>query len=44
VFGYCPIELGHSSASALHGAGATHVFRDMGALPALLTGWRDVSH
>ncbi|MFM0122897.1 HAD family phosphatase [Paraburkholderia sp. RL18-101-BIB-B] len=44
VFGYCPIELGHSSATALHGAGATHVFRDMGALPALLAGWRDVSH
>jgi HAD superfamily hydrolase (TIGR01509 family) len=40
VFGYCPVELGHSSATALHGAGAAHVFRDMAELPALLAGWR----
>ncbi|HZZ12939.1 MAG TPA: HAD family phosphatase [Paraburkholderia sp.] len=40
VFGYCPAELGHSSATALHGAGAVHVFRDMSELPALLKGWR----
>jgi haloacid dehalogenase superfamily, subfamily IA, variant 3 with third motif having DD or ED len=40
VFGYCPEELGHSSATALHGAGAVHVFRDMAELPALLAGWR----
>lgn len=44
VFGYCPLELGHSSATALHGAGATHVFRDMRALPALLAGWRAETH
>jgi HAD superfamily hydrolase (TIGR01509 family) len=43
VFGYCPVELGHSSATALHGAGAVHVFRDMAELPALLAGWRSVS-
>ncbi|MFL9910529.1 HAD family hydrolase [Paraburkholderia sp. RL17-337-BIB-A] len=40
VFGYCPAELGHSSATALHGAGAAYVFRDMAELPALLAGWR----
>jgi HAD superfamily hydrolase (TIGR01509 family) len=39
VFGYCPMELGHSSATALHGVGAVHVFRDMAKLPALLAGW-----
>ncbi|MGF6414541.1 HAD family hydrolase [Paraburkholderia sp. MM5482-R1] len=39
VFGYCPTHLGHSSATALHGAGAVHVFREMAALPALLAGW-----
>ncbi|SMG56494.1 HAD family hydrolase [Paraburkholderia susongensis] len=39
VFGYCPVELGHSSATALHGAGAVHVFREMAELPALLAGW-----
>ncbi|RZF26947.1 HAD family phosphatase [Paraburkholderia sp. UYCP14C] len=39
VFGYCPTHLGHSSATALHGAGAVHVFRDMAELPALLAGW-----
>ena len=39
VFGYCPAELGHSSATALHGAGAAHVFRDMAELPALLARW-----
>jgi HAD superfamily hydrolase (TIGR01509 family) len=42
VFGYCPKELGHSSATALHGAGAVHIFRDMAELPALLAGWRGV--
>ncbi|HEX7912608.1 MAG TPA: HAD family phosphatase [Paraburkholderia sp.] len=40
VFGYCPKELGHSSATALHGAGAVHVFRDMAELPAVLAAWR----
>ncbi|MFM0340095.1 HAD family hydrolase [Paraburkholderia fungorum] len=40
VFGYCPVELGHSSATALHGAGAVHVLRNMAELPALLAGWR----
>jgi HAD superfamily hydrolase (TIGR01509 family) len=39
VFGYCPAHLSHSSATALHGAGAVHVFRDMAELPALLAGW-----
>ncbi|MBB5419378.1 HAD-IA family hydrolase [Paraburkholderia sp. CNPSo 3155] len=39
VFGYCPTQLGHSSATALHGAGAVHVFREMAELPALLAGW-----
>ncbi|MEM5299579.1 HAD family phosphatase [Burkholderia sp. JPY481] len=39
VFGYCPTHLGHSSATALHGAGAVHVFREMAELPALLAGW-----
>jgi HAD superfamily hydrolase (TIGR01509 family) len=43
VFGYCPAELGHSSATALHGAGAVHVFQDMAELPALLAGWRGVT-
>jgi HAD superfamily hydrolase (TIGR01509 family) len=43
VFGYCPKELSHSSATALHGAGAAHVFRDMAELPALLAGWRGVA-
>jgi hypothetical protein len=42
VFGYCPKELSHSSATALHGAGAAHVFRDMAELPALLAAWRGV--
>jgi HAD superfamily hydrolase (TIGR01509 family) len=40
VFGYCPKELGHSSATALQGAGAVHVFRDMAELPGLLATWR----
>ncbi|MEX3633541.1 HAD family hydrolase [Paraburkholderia sp. BR14320] len=39
VFGYCPTHLGHSSATALHGAGAVHVFKEMAELPALLAGW-----
>ncbi|MBC8729021.1 HAD family hydrolase [Paraburkholderia sp. UCT2] len=39
VFGYCPTHLGHSSATALHGAGAVHVFREMAELPTLLAGW-----
>jgi HAD superfamily hydrolase (TIGR01509 family) len=39
VFGYCPLELGHSSATALHGAGAVQVFRDMAGLAELLEGW-----
>ncbi|OLL28696.1 HAD family hydrolase [Burkholderia sp. SRS-W-2-2016] len=39
VFGYCPSQLGHSSATALHGAGVVHVFRDMAELPGLLAGW-----
>lgn len=39
VFGYCPSHLGHSSATALHGAGVVQVFRDMAELPALLTAW-----
>ncbi|WP_233805560.1 HAD family hydrolase [Paraburkholderia sp. HP33-1] len=39
VFGYCPRHLGHSSATALHGAGAVHVFRHMAELPELLAGW-----
>ncbi|EIF33848.1 haloacid dehalogenase superfamily protein, subfamily IA, variant 3 with third motif having DD or ED [Burkholderia sp. Ch1-1] len=43
VFGYCPVELGHSSTTALHGAGVVHVFRDMAELPALLAEWRGVS-
>jgi HAD superfamily hydrolase (TIGR01509 family) len=43
VFGYCPAELGHSSATALHGAGAVHVFQDMAELPALLTQWRGLT-
>ncbi|MFM0740494.1 HAD family phosphatase [Paraburkholderia xenovorans] len=43
VFGYCPVELGHSSATALHGAGAVYVFRDMAELPALLADWRGVA-
>nr|WKF61160.1 6-phosphogluconate phosphatase [Paraburkholderia busanensis] len=40
VFGYCPQELSHSNATALHGAGAVQVFRDMDELPGLLAGWR----
>jgi HAD superfamily hydrolase (TIGR01509 family) len=40
VFGYCPNELGHSSAAALQAAGAVHVFQDMADLPGLLEGWR----
>ncbi|WP_345814569.1 HAD family phosphatase [Paraburkholderia sp. PREW-6R] len=40
VFGYCPQELGHSNATALHGAGAVQVFRDMAALPELLAQWQ----
>jgi HAD superfamily hydrolase (TIGR01509 family) len=43
VFGFCPQELGHSSATALHGAGAVHVFRDMAELPALLAQWKSVA-
>jgi HAD superfamily hydrolase (TIGR01509 family) len=43
VFGYCPAELGHSSATALHGAGAVHVFQDMAELPALLAQWRGLT-
>jgi HAD superfamily hydrolase (TIGR01509 family) len=39
VFGYCPSELGHSSATALHGAGAAQIFRDMAGLPRLLAEW-----
>ncbi|NML34317.1 HAD family hydrolase [Paraburkholderia antibiotica] len=39
VFGYCPSQLGHSSATALHGAGVVHVFHDMAELPGLLAGW-----
>ncbi|RKT21678.1 HAD superfamily hydrolase (TIGR01509 family) [Paraburkholderia sp. RAU2J] len=39
VFGYCPSHLGHSSATALHGAGAVQVFKDMAELPGLLTEW-----
>jgi HAD superfamily hydrolase (TIGR01509 family) len=39
VFGYCPSELGHSSATALHGAGAVQIFRDMAGLPRLLAEW-----
>jgi len=40
VFGYCPAELGHSSATALYGAGAVQVFENMAQLPALLAQWR----
>ncbi|WP_144106980.1 HAD family hydrolase [Paraburkholderia sp. BCC1886] len=40
VFGYCPKELGHSSAAALLAAGAVQVFQDMASLPALLAAWR----
>jgi HAD superfamily hydrolase (TIGR01509 family) len=43
VFGYCPAELGHSSATALHGAGAVYVFRDMAELPVLLEQWGGVA-
>ncbi|MFL9961771.1 HAD family phosphatase [Paraburkholderia sediminicola] len=43
VFGYCPAELGHSSATALHGAGAVHVFQEMAELPAMLAQWRGVA-
>ncbi|CAB3805967.1 HAD family hydrolase [Paraburkholderia fynbosensis] len=39
VFGYCPSHLGHSSATALHGAGVVQVFTDMAELPGLLTEW-----
>jgi HAD superfamily hydrolase (TIGR01509 family) len=39
VFGYCPSQLGHSSATALHGAGVVRVFSDMAELPGLLAGW-----
>jgi HAD superfamily hydrolase (TIGR01509 family) len=40
VFGYCPAELRHSSASALREVGVVQVFRDMAELPGLLAGWR----
>ncbi|MCC8396961.1 HAD family phosphatase [Paraburkholderia sp. MMS20-SJTR3] len=39
VFGYCPSQLGHSSATALHGAGVVQVFTDMAELPGVLAGW-----
>ncbi|CAH2908434.1 MAG: Putative phosphatase YieH [uncultured Paraburkholderia sp.] len=40
VFGYCPNELGHSSADALRAAGVVQVFRDMEDLPRVLSAWR----
>ncbi|CAH2807213.1 MAG: Putative phosphatase YieH [uncultured Paraburkholderia sp.] len=40
VFGYCPNELGHSSADALRAAGVVQVFRDMEDLPLVLSAWR----
>ncbi|WP_025602172.1 HAD family hydrolase [Burkholderia sp. WSM2230] len=40
VFGYCPNELGHSSAEALLAAGVAQVFQDMEALPGVLAAWR----
>lgn len=39
VFGYSPRHVAHTDAAALRGAGAVHVFQDMGELPALLAGW-----
>jgi beta-phosphoglucomutase-like phosphatase (HAD superfamily) len=36
VFGYSPPEAGHDAPAALRAAGASHVFTDMRALPALL--------
>ena len=36
VFGYAPPEVGHSSATAMRAAGASVIFTDMAALPALL--------
>ena len=36
VFGYAPLEVGHSSAAAMRDAGAKVIFTDMAALPALL--------
>jgi HAD superfamily hydrolase (TIGR01509 family) len=38
VFGYSPPELGHDLPDALRAAGATTIFTDMAALPALLAG------
>ena len=43
VFGYCPAELGYSSATALHGAVAVHVFQDMAELPKMLAQWRGLA-
>jgi HAD superfamily hydrolase (TIGR01509 family) len=36
VFGYCPDELGHSSAQAMREVGVSHVFASMKDLPQLL--------
>jgi HAD superfamily hydrolase (TIGR01509 family) len=36
VFGYCPDELGHSSAQAMRAVGVAQVFASMRELPALL--------
>jgi HAD superfamily hydrolase (TIGR01509 family) len=37
VFGYCPDEIGHSSAQAMREVGVSHVFASMAQLPQLLT-------
>jgi HAD superfamily hydrolase (TIGR01509 family) len=36
VFGYCPDELGHSSAQAMRDVGASYIFQSMTQLAALL--------
>ena len=36
VFGYSPHEAGHDAPDALRGAGAAHVFTDMGQLAQVL--------
>ncbi|CAB3741523.1 HAD family hydrolase [Paraburkholderia rhynchosiae] len=43
VFGYCPDELGHSSAPALQAVGVVQVFGDMAELPGLLAEWRSAA-
>jgi HAD superfamily hydrolase (TIGR01509 family) len=37
VFGYCPDELGHSSAQAMREVGVSHVFTSMAELPQRLS-------